>query len=102
MYKDGEKIMTGKNQLDLIPPEIILSIGKVLTYGTTKYPRDSWKSVKDKKNVHYGALLRHLMAWRCGIMYDDESGYMHLEHALTNLAFLVYHDLMEEKDGSNN
>lgn len=83
----GLKYDAGKPRLDLIPPEAILAIGKVMTYGADKYGANNWQGVAPDRYV--AALLRHLMAYRMGERYDQESTMPHLWHVLTNAAFLV-------------
>jgi hypothetical protein len=82
-----------KLKLDLIPPNVILELGKVLTYGSKKYELDSWKALDDFNNRYYAAALRHLLAWRKGEDTDVESGLLHLSHALTNISFLLWKKL---------
>lgn len=77
----------GKNRMELIPTSAIISLGKVLTYGANKYEANSWKRVERERYV--GAALRHLMAYIDNPTgRDEESGLLHIEHALCNMAFL--------------
>lgn len=87
--KDFVKDFKNKLQYDLIPPEVTKSLAKVLTYGANKYSPNNWKNCKDK-DIYISALYRHIEEWRSGNKNDDETGFNHLEHALCNLAFLVY------------
>lgn len=84
---DGLKYDQDKPRLDLVPPEAIIAIGHVMTYGARKYAPDSWRGVEAHRYV--AALLRHLMAYQSGESTDAESGYPHLWHVLTNAAFLA-------------
>lgn len=90
---EGRKDDRGKNRLDLIPPQVILALGRVMTYGAGKYGANNWQGVETDR--YYAALLRHVMAWRSGEARDPESGMPHLWHVLTNAAFMVY---LEEKN----
>jgi hypothetical protein len=63
---DGRKDDQGKPRLDLIPPQAILDIGKVLSYGAEKYGANNWRKVSDGKSRYYAAALRHLLAWYSG------------------------------------
>ncbi len=40
---DGLKHDGGKARLDLVPPEIIEAVGKVMTFGAKKYGEASYK-----------------------------------------------------------
>ena len=92
----GRKDDTGKNRLDLIEPEFIESVGKVLTFGASKYEPNNWQNVEDGEDRYYAAALRHLMAYRRGEEKDPESGLSHLEHAACNIMFLLHFE-REEK-----
>ena len=92
----GRKDDTGKNRLDLIEPEFIESVGKVLTFGVNKYEPNNWQNVDDGKDRYYAAALRHLMAYRKGEEKDPESGLSHLEHVACNIMFLLHFE-REEK-----
>lgn len=81
---DQDKIM-----LDLIPSEFIEEVGKVLTFGAKKYTRANWA-----KGIHFSRLIaahdRHMRAFNKLNDFDDETGLLHLSHAATNLAFLIW------------
>ena len=86
----GRKDDQEKNRLDLIEPEFIEGVGEVLTFGAKKYEPNSWQNVPDAENRYYGAVLRHLMAYRKGETEDKESHLSHLKHAATNIMFLLH------------
>jgi hypothetical protein len=90
----GKKHDGGKVRMDLIPPEVLLSLGKVLTYGAEKYAPNNWQMVESDRYV--AAFLRHYVAWRKGEKIDMESGLMHLEHMLANVSFLLYKEMNDE------
>lgn len=96
MKYDGDKV-----RLDLVEPDFILGVGRALTYGANKYEAESWKTVKNRRNRYYGALMRHLMAWRKGELIAADSGIAHLEHASANLMFLQHFD-KENEDAREN
>ena len=89
---NGAKNDQDKIRLDLIPPECLFSLGKVLTYGAKKYEPNNWRKGIDFSRV-YAALLRHLFDWWGGKWRDDESGFGHLEQAFCELMFLLYYEL---------
>ena len=92
----GRKDDQEKNRLDLIEPEFIEGVGKVLTFGADKYEPNNWQKVEDAEDRYYAAALRHLIAWRKGEKTDPESGLSHLDHAACNLMFLQHFE-REEK-----
>ena len=92
----GRKDDQEKNRLDLIEPEFIEGVGKVLTFGADKYEPNNWQNVEDAENRYYAAALRHLIAWRKGEKTDPESGLSHLDHVACNIMFLKHFE-REEK-----
>lgn len=95
----GLKYDTDKIRYDLVPPEVIRELAKILTYGANKYAANNWQGLDDFEARYTAALFRHLEAWRMGEREDPESGFRHLSHALCNLAFLVWKDWQDERDG---
>lgn len=90
------KADSGKTRLDLVSPTFIEAVGKIRTFGVSKYgDSDSWAKVEPQR--YMAALLRHINAYRMGEEIDKESGMSHLWHAACNLMFLI--DLDESKDG---
>lgn len=87
--KDENKI-----RLDLIEPNFIISIAKVMTFAIEEkdYKINSWQEVPDPINKYYAALMRHVLAWRSGESHDKESGYHHLSHAGCNIMILLWYE----------
>lgn len=76
----GVKYDTGKERFDLLPPDALLELVRVYTYGAEKYkPRNM------ERGMYWGrvfaALMRHLWKWWGGEEKDRESGLHHLAHA---------------------
>jgi len=88
MKTGGVKHTVGKNRLDLIPPEMIIGLGEVLTYGTAKYSERNWERGLPFM-TSYGAAMRHLMHWAGGIDIDRESGLKHIDMAMINLGMIA-------------
>lgn len=88
MVGEARKDDTGKPRMDLIPPEALYALGRVLEYGARKYADRNWE-----KGFAWGrsvaALKRHLSAWEAGQECDPESGMQHLWHVATNAVFLL-------------
>lgn len=95
MAEQFMKFDDGKLQYSLIPPEVLEEMAKIFTYGANKYEKNNWRKNKDLDR-YVDALYRHMEAWRAGEINDKESGYNHLSHAITNLAFLI--SLTKEKE----
>lgn len=85
--KAGIKFDQDKPRHDLIPPESMDGLAKVLTFGAKKYNDRNWERGMDWGRV-YAALQRHLLAWWGGQNLDPETGLSHLHHADACLAFL--------------
>jgi len=88
-----QKLDEGKNRLELIEPEFILGVGKVLTFGANKYDDNNWKQAtpEDRKRS-MGSIMRHLMAYQKGELLDPESGIEHTYHIATNIMFIDWYD----------
>jgi hypothetical protein len=84
----GIKYDQGKNRIDLLPPEFVEAVSHILTFGSQKYNDENWRGGLKYSRV-FGALMRHLMAYKKGEILDPESGMSHLWHAGCNLAFLI-------------
>jgi len=87
----GRKDDTGKLRYDLIPPEALEELAKVLTFGATKYDDRNWEKGMNWGRV-FGAAMRHMWSWWNGKNVDVETGYSHLSHALTCIAFLITYE----------
>jgi hypothetical protein len=46
-----------------IPPEFILGMAEVLTYGEQKYGRANWKK-GNNFSVPYDSAMRHILQWQ--------------------------------------
>lgn len=88
-----EFIKYDKNKLryDLITSETLQALATVLTYGAKKYKPNNWKQ-SGTPDRFVAAFFRHFEAWRLGEDIDPDSGFPHLDHALTNLSFIQYLD----------
>lgn len=88
---DATKHDGGKLRLDLIPPEAMRELAKVLTFGAGKYGDRNWEAGITWGRV-YAALQRHLLAWWSREGGDDETGLSHLSHALCCATFLATYE----------
>ena len=96
---DGLKHDGGKARLDLVPPEIIEAVGKVMTFGAQKYGENSYKQVDPKR--YRAAFMRHVCKWlKNPHGLDADSGLPHLWHIACNVAFLLELDKGGENNGS--
>ena len=87
----GRKDDGGKLRYDLIPPEALEELAKVLTFGAHKYDDRNWEKGMNWGRV-FGAAMRHMWSWWRGYNLDAETGYSHLSHALTCIAFLITYE----------
>lgn len=86
--EEGLKYDADKPRMDLIPPELLIEMGKVLDYGAKKYAERNWEKGFAWGRAH-AAAMRHMAAWSRGENLDPETGLPHLAHAATNMAFLL-------------
>lgn len=87
---EAKKFDKGKIPLELLPPEALEEVAKVLQFGALKYDPWNWTKGMDWLRL-YGATLRHMQKWHRGIDEDEESGINHLAHAACNLLFLLWY-----------
>lgn len=90
-FSEGVKYDTEKPRYDLIPPEALESLAKILTFGAEKYGAHNWEYGMDWHRP-YAAAQRHMWAWWNGEDNDPETGESHLDHALCCVAFLLTYE----------
>lgn len=71
-----------------IPAVSLEGIATILTFGARKYKPNNWRNCTELERYD-AAFMRHYFAFIAGEELDADSGYPHLWHALTNLAFLL-------------
>lgn len=78
----------GKLRYTLIPPAALDGIATVREYGCRKYgDPENWRQVEAHRE--FDAAIRHIRAmWDDLKATDAESGLLHIDHALTDLAFV--------------
>jgi nucleoside 2-deoxyribosyltransferase len=75
-------------RIDLIPPEVLWTLGLVYGMGAKKYEPYNWLRGY-KWSLSIAALFRHLVAFVKGEYLDDESGLPHLAHCAWHCATLM-------------
>lgn len=93
-FDQQAKADKGKLRYTLIPPAALDGIATVREYGCRKYGSpDNWRQVEAHRE--FDAAIRHIRAmWDDLKAKDAESGLFHIDHALTDLAFV--RQLIEE------
>lgn len=90
-----KKFDDGKIMVDLLVPEFLEGIARVMTMGAKKYGSENWKKGISEESFRrriLAALYRHLLAYHKGEIYDKESGENHLLHITCNAMFLYFDD----------
>ena len=85
----GSKHDSGKPLMGAVPPNALLAVARVLTFGAEKYGRDNWRQVENAGARYLDAALRHINAYQRGEAADPESGESHLAHAVCSLMFML-------------
>lgn len=89
----GFKEDVGKIRYELIDPKFLNGLAAKLSWAIkNKYPANNWQKVKHGRRRYYGALVRHLEAWRQGEQVDPETGLWHLDAATCCLMFIHFYD----------
>jgi hypothetical protein len=92
---DGVKHDSDKPRIDLVDPDFITGVARVLTHAVgTKYKENNWRKVDRWRERYYSAAMRHLLAYKNGILIDPDDGLPTLDYAACNIMFLRY---MENK-----
>jgi len=94
----GMKFDSEKPMFDLLVPEFIEGVAKVMTLGAQKYAPNNWKYVENAESRYLAALYRHLNAYHKGEKIDSESGLSHLAHIACNAMFLFWFDIQKKKE----
>lgn len=77
----------GKPRTELLPPEPLLGVARVLGFGAEKYKPNNWRLGLSWGQT-IGSALRHIFAFMGGEDMDPESGEMHIDNAICQLMFL--------------
>lgn len=91
----GRKHDSGKPLIGAVPPNALLAVAKVITFGAEKYGRDNWRQVENAETRYLDAALRHINSYQRGELADPESGESHLAHAVCSLMFTI--EMQESK-----
>ena len=84
----GSKENKGKIPLHLVPPAVERCIGRVRAFGAQKYEPDNWRKIPKEELI--AAARRHLNLYQEDPKsIADDSGLLHIEHCLCNIAFLA-------------
>jgi len=82
-YDNGASESKTELRFDLIPPDEIATIAKVLGQGAIKYGDDNWKALPTWTHLNHA--LQHIFAYLANDKSDD-----HLSHAATRLIFAMW------------
>lgn len=101
LQPSGRKDDAGKDPIELIAPEFIFALARVLGFGAKKYAARNWEKGMKWSRV-FGALMRHLWCWWGGkgpttrsFLFgdlDDETSFSHLWHAGCCIMFLITYE----------
>lgn len=95
---EGKKYDNGKNRMGLVLQgfsNALWEVGRVGTFGCSKYGENSWQNLDNAKSRYLDALCRHLFQHLQGEKVDDESGLLHLSHLAWNSLCLLEFELKD-------
>lgn len=93
----GLRFNTGKNMMELTPPEWLWGLAMVTTRGSIKYAQRNWERGM-KWSYLVGCAFRHLLKFVCGERYDPETGCHHLAMVAWNALALMTYDIRKIGD----
>lgn len=79
---NGGKQSHSPFRCDLLPPQAVLAVAKILEHGAGKYGEKNWHKISVSDNLNHA--LVHMFAYLVGDTQDD-----HLEHAATRILFAL-------------
>lgn len=87
---EGLRYNEGKPRYDLLDPDALEGIARVLEFGARKYAAHNWRNgLKFSDTIR--SLLSHAFAILRGETHDKESGLPHIDHLGCNWMFLSWH-----------
>lgn len=99
--EEALRLNEGKARMDLVPTSAIRGIAEVLSFGAQKYAENNWRKGMKWSKVS-SSLQRHLIAFLDGEDRDVESELLHIDHIMTNAAFLKeYYKICPQYDDRN-
>ena len=90
MAEEGKKYDQDKSRVDLIDPDWLEDVGRVMGFGAKKYAPNNWKIVPNAIERYEAAAFRHMSKYKQGQKIDPEFGVHHLAHAACNILFLLW------------
>lgn len=100
----GAKLDQGKNRLGLVLfgfARALQAVGRVGTYGATKYSDNGWMQVPDGERRYTDAMLRHLMSEAEGEEIYPSTGLMHAAQTAWNALSRLELMLREKETNTN-
>lgn len=79
---------SNKSRLDLLPPDALDFVGRVLGFGADLYAAENWRKCRNPQR-YIGPILRHTLQHQGGQFTDSESGLPHLAHAACSALFAL-------------
>ena len=101
-HEPGAKLDSGKNRLDLVLGDFaraLWEVGRVGTYGASKYTDRGWLTVPNGIERYGDALVRHYLQRKRGEVNDPESGIDHLAHLAWNALAILQLALKAREHG---
>lgn len=98
MAGEGKRYNEGKLRYELLQPEAVEGLVRVLTSGAAKYDSRNWEKGMSWSTV-IASLKRHLALIESGEDFDRESGELHANHLQANAHFLsAYYHIYPQGD----
>lgn len=70
-------------------PKMVEAVARIKEFGAAKYEENNWRLGNKPDKEYLDSLFRHLDQHFKGEMYDEDSGCLHLGHAVWNLCALL-------------
>ena len=86
---EGRKDDSGKPEIEMVDPEFLEGLAKVLMFGKEKYARNNWRNGINISRL-ISSTYRHLGEINKNNTLDEESGLPHVYHLACCVMFLAW------------
>lgn len=90
-----------KLRWELLPLVEVEDIVKVYHAGAEKYGANNWQNIPDGYNRTKAALMRHLLEFEKGNVFDPETGCRHLAQVAWNAIAMLYYSKHQTEENND-
>lgn len=65
------------------------ALARIMEFGACKYHDGNWRQGGKPDREYLDSMMRHLIQWKQGEVFDQDSGCSHIGHAIWNLCAML-------------